>query len=58
MESCQKTGELRSFQTVYAQEKAFTYQDTVVLPAGRPDAVELLRSPGTVHLHRGTGHRQ
>ena len=40
----QKTGELRSFQTVYAQEKAFTYQDTVVLPAGRPDAVELLRT--------------
>ena len=31
----QKTGELRSFQTVYAQEKAFTYQDTVVLPAGQ-----------------------
>ena len=40
----QKTGELRSFQTVYAQEKAFTYQDTVVLPAGRPDAVERVRT--------------
>ncbi len=40
----QRTGELRSFQTVYAQEKSFTYQDTLVLPAGRPDAAELLRT--------------
>ena len=40
----QKTGLLRSFQTVYVQEKNFTYQDAVVLPAGRPDAAELLRT--------------
>lgn len=40
----QRTGELRTFQTVYAQEKSFTYQDTLVLPAGRPDAAELLRT--------------
>lgn len=40
----QKTGQLRSFQTVYVQEKNFTYQDAVVLPAGRPDPAELLRT--------------
>ncbi|MFQ9410298.1 MAG: hypothetical protein ACLR1T_03595 [Evtepia gabavorous] len=57
MESARKLWSCAAFETVYAQEKASTYQDTVVPPAGRPDAVELLR-PGTVHLHRGTGHRQ
>lgn len=41
---CQKTGQLRTLQTVYVQEKAFTYQDTLTLPAGRPDAVEVLRT--------------
>lgn len=41
---CQKTGQLRTLQTVYVQEKAFTYQDTLALPAGRPDAVEVLRT--------------
>lgn len=40
----QKIGEVRSFQTVYVQEKTFTYQDAVVLPAGRPDPAELLRT--------------
>lgn len=58
MESCQKTGELRSFQTVYAQEKAFTYQDTVVLPAGRPDAVELLRTRAQCTCTEARVHRQ
>lgn len=40
----QKTGQLQSFQTVYVQEKNFTYQDAVVLPAGRPDPAQLLRT--------------
>ena len=40
----QKTGQLQSFQTVYVQEKNFTYQDAVVLPAGRPNPAQLLRT--------------
>ena len=48
-------GELRTFQTVYAQEKSFTYQDTLVLPAGRPDAAELLRTgPSAPAPRRGS----
>ena len=39
---CQKTGRLGTLQTAWVQEKAFTYQDTLTLPAGRPTAAELL----------------
>ena len=39
---CQKTGRLGTLQTAWVQEKAFTYQDTLTLPAGRPAAAELL----------------
>lgn len=38
----QKTGVIKSFLTVGVQERRFTYQDTQVLPAGTPDAAELL----------------
>ena len=38
----QKTGEWHSYETVHVQEKSFTYQDTLVLPGGHPDAARLL----------------
>lgn len=38
----QRMGQVSTFRTVYAQEKAFTYSDALVLPAGRPDPAELL----------------
>lgn len=40
----QRPGTLQSLVTVCAQEKDFTYSDVLTLPAGRPDAVELLRT--------------
>ncbi|MDY3015143.1 MAG: DUF3794 domain-containing protein [Evtepia sp.] len=46
-ESCgirQKTGTLGSLVTINAQEKSFTYQDVLALPAGRPDVAALLRT--------------
>lgn len=40
----QRSGLLESMVTVCAQEKDFTYSDMLTLPAGRPDAAELLRT--------------
>lgn len=40
----QRPGVLESLVTVCAQEKDFTYSDVLNLPAGRPDAAELLRT--------------
>ena len=40
----QRTGAWKSLMSVLAQEKSFTYSDTLVLPAGRPDAAQVLRT--------------
>ena len=55
---CQKTGRLGTLQTAWVQEKAFTYQDTLTLPAGRPAGGGAAELPGPVHLRRSPGHRQ
>lgn len=47
----QKTGEWRSYETVHVQEKSFTYQDTLVLPGGRPDASRLLAARAACACH-------
>ena len=48
---CQKTGEWHSDETVHVQEKNFTYQDTLVLPGGRPDAERLLATRTACACH-------
>ena len=48
---CQKTGEWHSDETVHVQEKNFTYQDTLVLPGGRPDAERLLAARTACACH-------
>lgn len=47
----QRTGEWHSYETVHVQEKSFTYQDTLVLPAGRPDADRLLATRTSCTCH-------
>ncbi len=48
---CQKTGEWHSYETIHVQEKSFTYQDTLVLPGGRPDADRLLATRVSCACH-------
>ncbi len=47
----QKTGEWHSYETVHVQEKSFTYQDTLVLPGGHPDAARLLATRASCACH-------